>query len=95
MALPHLIQAANDASAAVQAIPAPTTEPLHKSGGGGTSDGMDPWQQTVETRLGQLHADIRDVGKKVDAHLFWTIGGFFTVLASLAGGFLWLADKLP
>lgn len=95
MADPNPYRAANDATAAVQSIPAPATPHLRKSGGGGTSDGMDPWQQTVETRLGQLHTDIRDVGKKVDAHLFWTIGGFFTVLASLAGGFLWLADKLP
>lgn len=69
--------------------------PLQPGGPGGTSGGMDPWQQTVETRLGQLHTDIRDVGKKVDAQLLWTIGGFFAVLTSLAAGFLWLADKLP
>lgn len=38
---------------------------LKSGGGGGTSDGMDPWQQTVETRLGDLRTDLRAVAVDV------------------------------
>jgi hypothetical protein len=38
---------------------------LETSGGGGDSTGMDPWQQTVETRLGELRADVRGIGADV------------------------------
>lgn len=68
---------------------------LNQGGSDGTYDGMDPWQQSVENRLGQLHTDVRDLGKKVDANLMWMLGGFITVLGALGSGFLWLADKLP
>jgi hypothetical protein len=36
--------------------------PLETRGGGGDSTGMDPWQQTVETRLGELRTDLRGIG---------------------------------
>jgi hypothetical protein len=54
MADPNPYRAANDASAAVQAIPVPTTEPLHKKGGGGTSGGM-------EGRIARLEAHMEHV----------------------------------
>lgn len=60
---------------------------LRPPGGGGTSDGMDPWQQTVETRLGELRTDVRDLGKKVDGH-------FMALMAALGTGFLILGGGL-
>lgn len=57
---------------------------LNEGGGGGTSGGMDAWQQSVETRLGDLSTDIRDLGKKVDGLIIWIVGaiaaGFLVVL---------------
>lgn len=47
---------------------------LNAGGGDGTSDGMDPWQQSVETRLGALEG-------KLDNHLKW-------LLIAFAGGFI-------
>lgn len=40
---------------------AETVQELKTGGGSGTSDGMDLWPQSVETRLGQLHSDVRQV----------------------------------
>jgi hypothetical protein len=35
--------------------------------GGGPHDwGMDPWQASVENRLGQLHEDVRGVRTRID-----------------------------
>lgn len=57
---------------------------LKNGDGGGTSGGMDAWQQSVETRLGDLSTDIRDLGKKVDGLTMWIVGaiatGFLVVL---------------
>jgi hypothetical protein len=60
---------------------------LKGSGSDGTFGGMDPWQQTVETRLGELRGDVRQV-------LYATIGGAAFVLAAFAGGFLVLSNKV-
>jgi hypothetical protein len=85
------------------------TERLKRQGGGGTSDGMEPWQTSVEARLGQLHTDIGDVrtqlgGKidkldaKIDNRFLWLLGSFglgFVLLASMMiTGFLRLSDAI-
>lgn len=57
--------------------------PLQTGGGGDNSGGMDAWQTSVESRLGQLHDDIGGLGKKVDGH-------FVFLLSAFAGGFLFL-----
>ena len=80
--------------------------PLKPGGGGDNSDGMDPWQQTVETRLGELRADVRSLGDKLDSKFLWLMGAFGAGFIALAGmmmaGYLrlsdaisLLADKLP
>jgi hypothetical protein len=62
--------------------------PLETKRGGGDSSGMGPsWEQTVETRLGELRTDVRDLTKKVDSHFLWIIG-------ALAAGFLTLAGLI-
>lgn len=70
----------------------PTEPPLPSAdlkppSGGGTSDGMDLWQQSVETRLGQLHADLGEVSKKLDSRFLWLLGAF-------AAGFLALMSMI-
>lgn len=80
--------------------------PLKTDGGGGTSGGMDPWQQTVETRLGELRQDVRELRRDMDSSFRWTWGGMvasFLILAGMliAGYFRIeeslqaIADKLP
>lgn len=60
---------------------------LKGASGGGTSDGMDAWQQTVETRLGELRGDIRQ--------LFYSIvGGAGFLLVAFAAGFLVLLARV-
>jgi len=72
--------------------------PLQNVGGGGTSDGMDPWQQAVETRLGELRTDIRDLASKADSHFLWLLGVFGAGFVILVGGmitaYLRLADAI-
>ena len=41
--------------------------PLPPAGARGTFGGMDPWQQTVETRLGDLRTDLRAVAADVSS----------------------------
>ena len=64
---------------------------LARGGGGG---GMDAWQQTVETRLGDLREDVRDLR----SDFRWTWGGlalgFVTLGGMLIAGYLRLADQL-
>lgn len=58
-----------------------------KSGDGdGTPGGMDPWQQTVETRLGELRADVRTL-------LYWTIGAFAGVIGAIGAVYLHMDSK--
>jgi len=65
--------------------------PLPKSAGGGTSDGMDPWQTSVEGRLGRIE-------DKLDGQFKWSLGafggGFAFLLVAFATGFLVLSAKL-
>jgi hypothetical protein len=87
----------------------PSKPPLPPGGVSGTYGGMDPWQQSVESRLGQIHGDIgglrTDLGKRVDdlsrtvdSNFKWLLGsygaGVVLILGALAGGFLYLADKI-
>ena len=60
---------------------------LNPPGRGRTSDGMDPWQQTVETRLGELRGDVRQV-------LTATVGSAVFVLGALATGFFFLLGQV-
>ena len=60
---------------------------LHGGGGGGTSDGMGPWEQSIESRLGQLHSD----GQQIRAAL---VGGFLFLLAAFGAGYVALAAKM-
>ena len=60
--------------------------PLQHGDGDGTSDSMEPWQTSVEQRLGQLHADVRHL-------LFGLIGGSVFLLSAGAAAYLSLADK--
>jgi len=60
---------------------------LYGAGGGGTTDGMDPWQQTVETRLSELRGEIREV-----RHIIYGAAAF--ILVALGSGFLYLAGKV-
>lgn len=87
MALPDLIRAANDASAAVKSIPAPSTEHLRSGGGGGTSDGMGPWEQSVEGRLTAL-------GDKIDSLQRWLLVAFAAGFVALGGLILNRTDVL-
>lgn len=68
------------------------------------SDGdgpMDPWQTSVESRLGELHADVSglrdDVNRrfdrmsdKIDHHLYMVGAGFIALAGLMAKGFHWL-----
>jgi hypothetical protein len=51
---------------------------------------MEPWQQTVETRLSELRQDIRDLR----GDFRWTWGLMITLFAAMLGamakGFGWL-----
>lgn len=78
---------------------------LREKGGGGTSDGMDAWQQSVETRLSGLAQDVRDlrasvdkVSDRVDNRFFWLLGtfgaGFLILAGMLITGYLKLADAI-
>jgi len=42
-----------------------TLESLGTRGGGSSGDGMGPWQQSVENRLGQLDAHLLDVRREI------------------------------
>lgn len=69
--------------------------PLETGGGGGDSTGMEPWQQSVESRLGAYGQDIRDlraavdkVGDKIETRFLWLLGTYgagFLILAGLIG----------
>lgn len=70
-------------------------------GGGGSGGGTGAWQQSVENRLAQLHADIMDVRGEVRAlrgemggWFRWLIGllviSFAAILGVMGRGFDWL-----
>lgn len=60
---------------------------LKSGGGGGTSDGMDAWQTSVEDRLGALREDLRELRN-------WLAGGAAFILIALAGGFFFLLGEV-
>jgi hypothetical protein len=76
--------------------------PLQVGGGDGTSGGMDSWQASVESRLGQLHTDVtemrKDLGGKIDSNfkvLLGFYGGGFVILGGMIiVGYLRLADLI-
>lgn len=61
---------------------------------GGDGPEMTAWQHAVESRLAQLHEDIRALGAKVDRHLLFVLGALVTAALGLAGlmarGFGWI-----
>jgi hypothetical protein len=70
-------------------------------GGRGSGGGMDAWQQSVESRLGAIDAQIRDMRKEAATQFRWLVGllitimilffgGFGSLLAVMARGFGWL-----
>lgn len=60
---------------------------LNFDGGGGTSDGMSAWQQAVETRLGDLHKDVRQV-------LYALVAAFLLLAAGGIALYAKLDDRL-
>lgn len=63
------------------------TAPLPKGDGGGTSDGMGPWEQSVESRLGQLHGDLRLMMGAL-------VAGFLFLILAFGAGYKMLADQM-
>lgn len=61
--------------------------PLNGGGGGGISDDMDVWQQSVETRLADLRNDAREIRN-------WLVGGFGFLLVAFASGFLFMLVRM-
>jgi hypothetical protein len=77
-----------------QSLADPQTDSLKTCGTGGTSGGMDGWQASVETRLGELRSEI--MAQRVDARSDFKqlFGAIIVVALGLAGlmakGFHWL-----
>lgn len=71
---------------------------LKSDGGDGTSGGMDPWQTSVESRLGQLHTDNSELRSALDSRFLWLLSAFAAGFIVLGGmmivGYLNLADKI-
>lgn len=83
----------------------PLAPALQSAGGGGTYDGMDGWQTSVENRLQSIDGRVLAVDDKLDRrfdrlddkidshfHIVWgaMIFGFIGVAGLLARGFGWL-----
>lgn len=66
---------------------------LKKSGGGGTFNGMDGWQASVEARLGELKTEIRGLRDEARTDFRVLFGAIIAVALGLAGlmakGFHW------
>lgn len=45
-------------------------------------------------RIGKVETGLDKLDNRIDANFKWMIGGFVFVMSGLAGGFLWLADKI-
>lgn len=69
-------------------------KPLERQLGGGDNGGMSMWEQSVETRLGELRDDVRHLDQKIDRNFTITWGGIILANIGLAGllakGFGWL-----
>lgn len=57
--------------------------------------GMDPWQSSVETRLGQLHTGIEGLRSDLNTKFLWLLGAFGAGFIALAGLIISLADIAP
>ncbi len=55
---------------------------------------MDAWQTSVETRLSEIKAELRSLRDDMGRDFRWLLGAMGAGFAMMAGGFLWLADKL-
>lgn len=67
---------------------------LKSGGGNGTYDGMDGWQQSVESRLGEVKSDIRDLRSLINIHFLFVLaaigGSFIALLGVMMAGFGWI-----
>lgn len=62
-------------------------ERSHDGGGSGSSGGMsDDWKASVDTQLGQLHQDVRNL-------LYGLLGAAVLLLGALVTGYLKLSDQ--
>lgn len=66
--------------------------------GGGDNGGMDMTERIVrveenvkalDTRLGLVERDLRDLGKKLDAHFYWILAAMVGLAGLMAKGFHW------
>lgn len=62
-------------------------ERLQGGGGGGKYDGMDPWEQSVDRRLADLHSDQRDL-------LRAGLGAFVLAFGAIITSFFLLSAKI-
>lgn len=82
---------------------------VNSYGGGSGGDGMDAWQTSVESRLGQLHSDVSSLrtdlngridglSDRVDSNFKWLLGiygaGFLTLAGMIIVGYLKLSDQI-
>jgi len=44
----------------------------------------------MDSRLGLVEQDLRALGKKMDAHFYWTLTAMASIVGLLAKGFKWL-----
>jgi len=44
----------------------------------------------MDSRLGLIEQDLRALGKKMDAHFYWTLTAMAGIVGLLAKGFKWL-----
>ena len=42
-----------------------------------------------DARLGLVESDLRDLGKKIDAHFYWMLAAMFGLAGLMAKGFHW------
>ncbi|MGH6898107.1 MAG: hypothetical protein ACREJ5_16430 [Geminicoccaceae bacterium] len=60
---------------------------LAHGGRGSSGGGMDAWQQSVESRLATIDAQIRDMRKEASTQFLWLVGLLITVMVLFFGGF--------
>ena len=72
----------------------PPGPPLQPPAGGGTYDGMDGWQTSVEARLGEIKTDVRALRDEARSDFRLLFAAIIAVALGLAGllakGFHWL-----
>ena len=59
---------------------------------------LEALAESTDRRIGLLETDVRGLRTDMDTKFHWawniTVGGFVLVLSALAGGFIWLNDKI-